>query len=244
MRVTAITAALCATTASVASAQIILPATARSARAGGWSFDVAAQMTQPVGEFRQQVGHAFGAGFAARYRIPRIPALAVRGDLGFLNYGNERKRVPLSSSLNRVLVEQNTTNNIALLTIGPELAVPRGPIRPYVFGFGGWSHFYTESSARDEDSGHSFASSVNFSDGGGAVGWGGGLRIPLRMRQTAVSIDGGARFTRNWTRSYLRPGDIQDQPDGSLIFTERRTTANFWQFHLGASITPRRSYRR
>jgi len=224
-------------------AQIFLSHSANRSTGGGWSFDVGGQMARPVGEFGANVKHAWGGAFAARYHFPRVPVLGVRGDIGFLNYGHERKRVMLSSTINRVLVDQTTTNNIALITIGPELALQSGPLRPYVYGFGGWSHFYTESSASDDRSGQSFASSVNFSDGGGTGGWGGGLRIPFRARSVDVSLDGGARFTRNWTRSYLRPGDITDQPDGSLVFNERRTAADFWQFHLGASFTPRRRSR-
>ncbi len=238
MRTAASSALLSLLLAPVASAQIFLSST--PAQRGGWSFDVGAQMARPVGAFRANVDRAWGAGLTTRYSFGWLPALGIRGDLGFLNYGNERKRVPLSSTLNRVIVEQNTTNNIALITVGPELAVQAGPLRPYVYGFGGYSHFYTESSASDDDGNYAFASSVNFSDGGGTAGYGGGIRIPFRVRRTEVSIDAGARFTRNWTRSYLRPGDITDLADGSLVISERRTNADFWQFHLGASFAPRR----
>lgn len=240
-RILAASLSLALAAATPAGAQIIFHSgPADVTRGGVWSFDVGGQMAQPIGDFRANVNRAWGGGVAVRYNFGRRRMLGIRGDFGMLNYGNERKRVPLSPTLNRVIVEQNTTNNIALVTVGPELAVRSGPVRPYVYGFGGWSHFYTESSANDDDSNYSFASSVNFSDGGGAAGWGGGLRIPFRARSTDVSLDAGARFTRNWTRSYLRPGDVTDLADGSLSFNERRTNADFWQFHLGASFTPRR----
>lgn len=228
--------------ATAVDAQIILGHSHGTQR-GNWGFGVGAQMARPVGDFRGNVAQAWGGTLALRYEFPRQRLLGVRADLGFLNYGNERKRVPLSPTLNRVVVEQTTSNNIGLVTIGPELAVPTGWIRPYLFAGGGWSHFYTQSSASDQDGGHTIASSVNFSDGGGAVAWGGGVRIPVSTRRTEVFLDAGARFTRNWTRSYLRPGDVIDLPDGSLSFNERRTTANFWQYHLGASFTPRRRSR-
>lgn len=226
--------------AAPAGAQIFHSAPADVTGRGVWSFDVGGRMAQPIGDFRSNVDRAWGAGAAVRYQFGRLPIVGVRGDFGMLNYGNERKRVPLSSTVNRVIVEQNTSNNIALVTIGPELAFRSGPVRPYLYGFGGWSHFYTESSANDDDANYTFASSVNFSDGGGTAGWGGGVRIPFRARSTAVALDAGARYTRNWTRSYLRPGDVQDLADGSLAFNERRSNADFWQFHLGASFTPRR----
>lgn len=215
-----------------------------SDRHGGlWFIDVAGQFGQPQGAFRDNVKQAWGVGASARYHFPGFRALGVRADGVFLNYGNERKRVPLSATLNRVIVDMHTANNIGLFTLGPELMVMRGPIRPYVFAFGGYSQFFTESSANDHDSNHSFASSVNFSDGGWAAGWGGGVRIPLSSRRVSTAIDAGARLTHNGTRSYLRRGDVIDQPDGSLVFNERRTPADLWQYHLGVSFMPRRGNR-
>ena len=204
--------------------------------------DVSGQMAQPVGPFRSNINRGWGAAVSARYHFPRLSALGMRADLGILNYGNERKRVPLSPSLNRVIVDMNTSNNIALFTVGPEIMLMRGPVRPYAYGFAGYSHFYTESSAGDQDTDYDFASSVNFSDGGWTRGLGAGVRIPFSARRTSAAIDAGARWTRNGTRSYLRPGDVIDQPDGSLQFNERRTAADFWQYHLGVSFTPSRGH--
>jgi hypothetical protein len=223
--------------ASNADAQIFL---ADPSPRGTWSFDVGAQMANPIGDFKTQVDRAWGFGGSVRHHFGWFAPLGVRGDFSFLNYGNERKRVPLSSTVNRVMVDMRTTNNIGVLSLGPELMVPSGPLRPYVYGFAGVSYFYTQSSADDDNGGGSFASTTNFSDAGWTTGWGAGLRIPLQTRRVEVAIDGGARLTRNGVRQYLLRGDIQDQPDGSLVFTPRMTTADFWQFHLGASFTPRR----
>jgi hypothetical protein len=145
----------------------------------------------------------------------------------------------VSPTLNRVLVDMTTSNNIAVFSGGPELMVTRGPVLPYVHGFAGYSYFYTESSAGNDYEGGAFARSTNFSDGGLALGWGTGVSIPFTIRSAQIAIDAGARRTTNGVRSYLRRGDIQDQPDGSLQFTSRTTEADFWQFHLGASIALR-----
>jgi hypothetical protein len=143
--------------------------------------------------------------------------------------------------VNRVLVDMNTANNIALVTAGPELAIRSGAIRPYVFAFAGFSYLYTQSTVGDDNEGSGgFASTTNFDDGGLATGWGGGLRIPLNVRRTDIAIDLGARMTRNGTRTYLREGDVIDQPDGSLLFTERRTRVEFVQYQLGVSFAPGR----
>lgn len=222
--------------ASTASAQIF--ATEREERRRGqWGVDAAAQFLDPVGEFRDNITQAWGFGVALKHHIARSP-LAVRADMSLANYGSERKRVPLSPSLNRVMVDMRTRNNIAVFSLGPELRLGAGPVQPYVFGFAGISYFYTESTADDVDGG-SFASSTNFDDAGFARGAGAGLSFPLKTRRVDIAIDGGARYTRNGERTYLRRGDIIDQPDGSLAFTPRTTEADYWQYHLGISIRGR-----
>lgn len=223
-------------TASSASAQIFaVEPQARSTR-NGWGLDVAVQVARPVHEFAENVDVAFGVGSSLRHHFSWFRPLGIRGDFAMMNYGNERQRVPLSSTVNRVTVEMNTSNNILLVGGGPELAVMHGPVRPYVHGFVGYSYFFTESSAGDDDGGGTFARSTNFSDGGLATGGGAGIRAPLRARTTEISIDGGARFTRNGVRSYLRRGDVTDLPDGSLQFTPRVTNADFWTYYLGISL--------
>lgn len=206
---------------------------------GSWNFDIGGQLARPQGEFRSQVDRAFGFGAAVRHHFSWFAPLGLRGDFAFLNYGSEKKRVPLSPTVNRVFVDMSTSNNIVVASGGPELAVTRGPLRPYVFAFAGYSYFFTESSVDDADGG-SFARSTNFGDGGLAMGWGGGLRAPLGVAAVRVAIDAGARLTRNGTRTYLRRGDIVDLPDGTLQLNTRRTNADFLQFHVGVSLTPRR----
>jgi len=208
------------------------PASTRS----GWGVDVAFQVAQPVREFADNIDVAFGVGSSVRHHFSWFRPLGLRGDFAIMNYGNERQDVPLSSTVNRVTVEMNTSNNVLLAGGGPELAVMRGPVRPYVHGFLGYSYFFTESSAGYENGGGTFARSTNFSDGGFATGGGAGVRMPLRARSTEISIDGGARFMRNGVRSYLSEGDVIDRADGTLDFTPRTTNADFWVYYLGISL--------
>lgn len=222
--------------ADVAAAQIFAAEPQAGSARSGWGLDVAVQVAQPVHEFADNVNSAFGVGASVRHHFSWFRPLGLRGDVAMLNYGNERQRVPLSSSVNRVFVEMNTSNNILFVGGGPELAVMRGPFRPYVHGFAGYSYFFTESSAGDDNGGGAFARSTNFRDGGLATGGGGGVRMPLRARSTEISIDAGARYTRNGVRTYLRRGDVIDLPDGSLDFTPRTTNADFWTYYLGISL--------
>jgi hypothetical protein len=195
-------------------------------------------MAEPVGDFRTNIDRAWGAGGSLRYNVRGVSAFGIRGDFAFLTYGREHRQVPLSSTVNRVFIDMNTNNNIVVVSGGPELVIPRGPIRPYVYAFAGYSYFYTETQARDDDTQASFASSVNFDDGGLATGWGGGLRIPMHFRAVNGSIDVGVRHTKNGVRQYLRPGDIVDVPNGFQT-SPRTTAADFRQWHVGVSFAPR-----
>ena len=239
----AILALALAAFAQPSAAQIFMREPVRTVGRGVWSFELAPRYAQPVGEFRSNVNAAWGVGFGVRHHFQGLEALGIRGDFSMLNYGMERQRVPLSSSVNRVFVDMRTSNNIAMVGVGPELVLPRGPVRPYAFGYVGYSYFYTQSSAGDDDDGGSFASTTNFDDGGMATGYGGGVRIPFSTRRADVSLDAGARFTRNGTRTYLRRGDVIDQPDGSLQFNARTTEADFWQYHIGVTFSSSRSRR-
>ena len=234
-------AVLCAVAAlsavRTANAQIFATEPAAHSGRRPWGFDVAVNIAQPVHDFADNVRNAWGVGASVRRTLPAFAPLALRGDFGLLNYGNERQRVPLSNTVNRVTVEMNTSNNILTVSGGPELGARRGPVRPYVHGFVGYSYFYTESSAGDDDGGGTFARSTNFDDGGLATGGGAGIRMPLRARSTEISVDGGARYTRNGVRSYLRRGDIIDLPDGTLQFMPRVTNADFWVYYLGVSVS-------
>jgi hypothetical protein len=194
---------------------------------GAWMFDVAGQLARPVGAFGTQIDRAWGVGGSVRHHFRSFTPLGVRADVAWLNYGNEKKRVPLSPTLNRVVIDMRTTNNIALVTGGPELMLTKGPIRPYIYAFAGFSYFYTESSANEDNGGNTFARSTNFDDSGLTTGWGTGLRLPITIRSVEAAVDAGARLTRNGTRTYLRRGDIVDRPDGTLQLNSRTTPADF-----------------
>ena len=231
--------AACILVSRPSAAQIVMVEPSGPRPVSAWMFDVGGVMAQPIGDFKTQVDRAWGVGGSVRHHFRRAPALGIRADAAWLNYGNENKSVPLSPTVNRVIVDMHTMNNIALVTAGPELIVPRGPIRPYAYAFAGFSYFYTQSSASGDDNSGTFASSTNFDDGGLATGWGGGVRVPMLFKTVEAALDLGGRLTRNGVRSYLTRGDIIDQPDGSLLFNSRRTAADFWEFHVGLSFAPR-----
>lgn len=204
------------------------------AAAGGAVF-----IAQPVGEFDDYVDVGFGLGGHLLLRLDPAGVFSLRLDGGFVNYGRESKRVCLSQTVGcRILVDLVTSNNIAFGSIGPQLGVPSGPVRPYVNGGIGFSYFATTSSVSGTSNSDNddFARTTNFDDVTLAWSAGGGLYIPLRIGSTSFAIDLGARYLLNGEVEYLREGGIEDHPDGSITLHPTRSEANLLVWQIGVSF--------
>lgn len=184
----------------------------------------------PQGDFRDNVKQGFGIDANGHYKLDRQGIFSIGGELGFLGYGRETKRVPLSSTIGRVNVDMTTSNNIFWMGLGPQLTVPSGPIRPYVNGTVGFSFFWTESSVEGTYDNEPFAKSTNYDDATFAWTGGGGFLIPVgASRQGAIDI--GVRYHGNGNVRYLRRGDIIDLPAGGiqLRVNEGETPLLMWR---------------
>jgi len=213
------------------------PRTPRVALGGG------AFIAQPVGEFKRYVNNGYGGGGQLLLRVDPRGFLALRVDGGYLVYGHERKRVSLPDA-GRVELDVTTSNNILTYSVGPQLMLPAGPVRPYVNLFAGGAYFFTESSIGDADYDGSVASTRNFGDNVPSYGYGGGVFVPLAVRNAVIGIDLGARFVRNGFTRYLREGGVTDLPDGGYSVSPIESETNLVLYHAGVSIGLRRSHRR
>ena len=194
-------------------------------------------VAQPVGAFGEVIDVGFGLGGHALYNLDPAGVISLRGDGGFIVYGSETKRVCLSQTVGcRIQVDLTTTNNIIFFNLGPQLTVPSGPVRPYANAALGLGYFSTQSSVEGAGDGEPFANTTNFDDATFAWAAGGGLYIPLRIGDLPLSIDLGARYNANGKVQYLREGDIEDNPDGSITFTPRESEAHLITYTIGVSI--------
>jgi len=195
------------------------------------------EISQPVGEFDRYVDAGFGVGGHFVWAVDRARVFGIRVGGGFVQYGHERKRVPLSSTIGgRILVDVNTDNNIVTFGVGPQIMVPSGPVRPYVNGSAGLAYFATQSSVEGSANSEPFASTTNFDDATFAWSGGGGLYIPVRHGNRPISIDLGVQYHANGEARYLREGSIEDNPDGSISFSPIRSETNFLIYHIGVSF--------
>jgi len=206
------------------------PSRVPRAQLGGHAF-----VAQPVGEFKNYVNNGFGAGAHLLLRVDRRGFLALRADGGYLVYGHETKRVSLPNA-GRIEFDLTTSNNILTYSVGPQLMVPAGPIRPYVNAFAGGAYFFTESSIGGSENESSFASTRNFGDNVPSYGYGGGVFVPLTVRNAYVGLDLGARFIRNGFTRYLREGGITDLPGGGYTVSPIESETNLVVYHAGVRV--------
>ena len=239
------------TLAAVAAASAVLaPTRAAGAQESdessrGWRPRVIAggglNFAQPVGEFADHVNGAGGGSAFVVLGLDRAGVFGLRMDGGFLIYGHERKRVPLSNTVGgRIQVDLTTDNNIALLGIGPQITAPSGPVRPYLNGTAGLAYFFTQSNVSgSRNDASSFATTENYRDPTFAWTGGAGVYIPLSARRTPVMLEIGAKFQGNGRARYLKEGSIQDNPDATISFTPIESETNFVSYHLGVSFQMR-----
>jgi hypothetical protein len=188
------------------------------------------------GEFRNYVYGGLGAGGAAVIQARPSSVLGLRIEGGFAIYGQETKRVPLSNTVDRVFVDMTTSNNIAMIGVGPQLTAPAGAVRPYIAGTVGLVGFFTESSVNGSDDNYDFASSQNLGDGNLAWTLSSGFYIPIHAGKAPWSIDIGATYHKNGRLEYLKKGGIIDNNDGTITLNRIRSEADFLAFRIGVRI--------
>jgi len=194
-------------------------------------------ISQPKEEFSLNVGNGYGANGTVMYHLLRSGLVNLRVDFSGAQYGSETKTVPISPTIGgRILVDVTTRNSVLALSWGPEVAAPRGRIRPYANAAYSRLWFRTTSSLEGlDDSGGDFANTTNYSDGTGAWVLGTGVRIPWNST-SPVSLDFGIRYHRGGEASYLREGSIIDQPDGSVIITPLNSRTPFLMYMFGVQV--------
>ena len=197
---------------------------------------------RPVGDFLRYVDQGFGFDAFVRGNVDRQGILSFRLDGGYLLYGRETYRVPLSGTIGgRILVDLTTNNNIVWMGFGPQITLPGRFIRPYANASVGFSYFFTESSVEGSNSfDEPFASTTNYSDATFRYGYGWGILIPFQTRGSEWAIDLGAVYHGNGQVRYLREGGIEDRPDGSIVLHPIQSDANLLSYRVGFSVGMRR----
>lgn len=232
---------LCAAPFAPLAAQVLIPPPGVPSR-----FTVAADLvaSKPKGDFANHVDNGWGGNITGFFRLDQAGMFSIRADAGGLEYDRENKRVPFYPYTGRVQLDVRTTNMMMWGTIGPQLVLATsGPVRPYVNAAIGVVSFVTSTSLNGSDDNSEFASTTNKSDATAAYIFGGGIYIPFAKTASAASLNLGARYYHGGTASYLRKGDITDNPDGTITMrpVSSKTDVILWQLGVHVPITTRRN---
>ena len=200
-----------------------------------WSIGGGFDYAKPVSQFGQNVDHGFGGGGFARVGLDRGGLLSIRADVDFLSYGHDTHYLPLGY----YTLQEETSNNIVVGTIGPQLTIPLGGPTLYANGGVGFGYFYTETSLNDYDSGQTYQSQTNYSDNSLVYAAGAGLTIPFSIGRQTVSVDLGARYHDIGKTRYLTKGDIYQDPANqyNVIITPHESDARFMTYRLGLALS-------
>lgn len=191
---------------------------------------------RPTGDFATYVKQGFGVDGFGRWKVDRRGIFSLGLEGGWMQYGRETIRTPLSSTVGRIMVDVTTSNNIVFLGAGPQLMAPGGPVRPYVNGSIGFSYFFTQSSVEGSDNNnYSFAETTNFDDLVFATTGGAGVYIPFGTRQEA-GLDIGVRYHNGGRGQYLREGSIQDRPGDTPLITPIESQTRLVSWRVGVVV--------
>ena len=198
-------------------------------------FAVAADfaISQPKGEFAT-AGIPTGYGFDVTGLLNIDPKgwFALRADGGGVQYGHEGGFIGYYGG---IPLDLTTDNRIGFGSLGLQLQFPDGVLRPYASASYAAVRFYTQSCISAEDNSIQEQCHTNHGDWAGAGVFGGGFLIPIG---TSFSLNLGARYHYGAKASYLKKGDIVDNPDGSITMNVRssKTDLVLWQIGVHFAI--------
>jgi hypothetical protein len=195
-------------------------------------------LSQPKGEFANNVPNGYGFDLTGMFRLDPKGYFNLRTDLGGVRYGHQRERIGFPVS-GRVAVDLNTDNQIGFGAFGVQLQIPDGWFRPYANAAVAATYFWTESSISGADNSESFLQTTNLDDWSHAWIFGGGVMIPFGRSIGALNL--GARYHYGASATYLKEGDITDNPDGSINLNPRNSKTDLVLWQLGVSFAIPRS---
>ncbi len=198
----------------------------------------------PLGEMKDQIDrNAYGIGGQIFFAPSKSP-LAIGIELGYMNYGNESRREPFSTTIPDVTVNVETSNNIVQAFLVLRGQMPQGPIQLYGDAIVGLNYLFTETKITDSDlPGEEVASSTNSDDAAFAYGFGGGIMVPVFTRKLQnedgapiqVLLDAGVRYVMGNEAEYLKKGSIR-RIDGAVIYDPVRSKTDMMRLHVGVMV--------
>ena len=197
---------------------------------------------QPLGPFADNVRHGFGLDGMGTVGLDSRGIFSLKAELGWIRLDSKSEPFIVNTGFEFLELESETTSGVLMLGAGPQLAVPFGPIRPYVGGSVGFARFATNTaikiSADQTNTGQeetideqTVSSDFILSLTGSA-----GIRFELPFMGRGILADLGARWHRNGEAEYVSSEGVVYNGSGVPTITATRSDADFLVYRLGIVI--------
>ncbi|HVP38467.1 MAG TPA: hypothetical protein VMS93_04710 [Candidatus Saccharimonadales bacterium] len=189
----------------------------------------------PAGEFKNNVGDGGGIVGRALWRPGQSRWLKLQLDAGVLIYGAQTQVFTLDTGVGLARAEFQTTNSIAMFSVGPRIEPPSGTLRPHLDLGVGLGYFFTQSSLNGYGAYDQFSTTDMSS---AALSWsvGGGLALHLAGAERPVLLDLSVLHRSHGQVQYLPRGGITDNGDGTVTYHPAESKADLVLVELGVTF--------
>lgn len=193
----------------------------------------------PQGEFKKNVDKlGYGLQVQGTLSTPgTFSPFTIGASLGYMIYGSESRKVPLSVYVPDITVDVDRSYNLANFHLLALISPLPGPIKPYIEGLVGGSYIFTTTEVKGENNNEDFASSTNFDDFAFSYGFGGGVLINLVPGLGVgpdIYLDLKARYLLGSESEYLTEGSVE-VTNGSVIYHPKKSATDLLSIHIGVA---------
>lgn len=191
----------------------------------------------PQGEFKEKIDNlGYGLQLHGTIFTPsKTNPFTVGVNLGYMIYGSESSRRPLSEYIPDVMVDVNRTNNIANFHVLFQVSPFETRVRPYIEGLFGGAYLFTTTKVESSNSGQNVFESTNFDAFTWSYGFGGGLLIKVSQGLgdvTELFIDLKARYIYGTEAEYLKEGSVRIV-NGRALYDVQKSQTSIMTINLG-----------
>jgi hypothetical protein len=202
-----------------------------------WEWGLELSAVEPVGAFADHVGGTEGFDVFAVLYLGEARRWGVRLDADVISYGSRTVRSSLGSAFPFVEVDMTTDNSIVSVSLGSQLLLGSGRIRPFLHAAAGVSEFVTTTSVRGTAQALPFASTDNYKDHTLQLYGGGGVRVVFREQtRHPIGVQLGGAFAWHGSASYLTEDGLREGPGGTVVVDPIRSDANLATLRLGFTV--------
>jgi len=197
---------------------------------------------QPIGEFSQNVRHAFGIDGFGTLGVDAAGILSLRGEIGYQQYASKSEPFVASTGFGLIELESQTKSGVLTMGIGPQLSAPAGPVRPYVAGTVGFARFATNTSINipadrsQSGSTETLDEQTNSSDFILSLAGSAGIAFEVPAFGRGMQIDVGARYHHNGRAKYVSSEGVVYNGSGTPTVTATESEASFVVYRLGIVV--------